>query len=297
MKKMTLQLFWKIIDDTRNEANTYEDMIDPLVKILSDLEIADIVTWQQIFDEYQKLSYKTKLWAAAYIINGGCSDDGFDYFRSWLTIQGKEIFLEALLNPDSLVKLDIDEDEVVEFEDMLYAGPHAFTKKQDIETDDNQDIFYEEFDKHPLSEEIKEEMLAEIQYAEDIDMEWDDDTDFDDILPDLCRKFICASSDNSGFPNPLIEAAENGNLEKIKELVKNGADVNSISDYGDTALMLASQYGQLEVVKYLLEKSADIHTKDEDGKTALMWASENGYTKIVELLKSAENGSLEEVKE
>jgi len=25
---------------------------------------------------------------AAYIINGGCSDDGFEYFRRWLVLQG-----------------------------------------------------------------------------------------------------------------------------------------------------------------------------------------------------------------
>jgi hypothetical protein len=28
-------------------------------------------------------SYRNDLWAAGYLINGGCSDDGFDYFRGW----------------------------------------------------------------------------------------------------------------------------------------------------------------------------------------------------------------------
>ncbi|MFL6076856.1 MAG: DUF4240 domain-containing protein [Mycobacteriales bacterium] len=29
-------------------------------------------------------SYQGDLWGAAYLINGGASDDGFDYFRGWL---------------------------------------------------------------------------------------------------------------------------------------------------------------------------------------------------------------------
>jgi hypothetical protein len=29
-------------------------------------------------------------WGAAYLANGGCSDDGFDYFRGWLIGQGRK---------------------------------------------------------------------------------------------------------------------------------------------------------------------------------------------------------------
>jgi hypothetical protein len=29
------------------------------------------------------------MWVAAYLMNGGCSDDGFDYFRGWLIAQGR----------------------------------------------------------------------------------------------------------------------------------------------------------------------------------------------------------------
>jgi len=42
------------------------------------------------------------LWAAAYLINGGCSDDGFLYFRAWLVAQGQDIFEKAIANADSL---------------------------------------------------------------------------------------------------------------------------------------------------------------------------------------------------
>ena len=50
-------------------------------------------------------SDKEDLWGAAYLINGGCSDDGFDHFRGWLMTQGREVFARAVAEPDSLAEL------------------------------------------------------------------------------------------------------------------------------------------------------------------------------------------------
>jgi len=40
----------------------------------------------------------------------------------------------------------------------------------------------------------------------------------------------------------LIKASKNGNIEKIKELLKAGVDINLQTNNGSTALMLASRY-------------------------------------------------------
>ena len=50
-------------------------------------------------------SYWTPLWAAAYVINGGCSDDGFDYCRGWLILQGREVFEHVVADPRTLFGL------------------------------------------------------------------------------------------------------------------------------------------------------------------------------------------------
>jgi hypothetical protein len=42
---------------------------------------------------------------AAYLANGGASDDGFDYFRGWLIAQGREVFDSAVADPDALAAL------------------------------------------------------------------------------------------------------------------------------------------------------------------------------------------------
>lgn len=51
------------------------------------------------------ISHRNQLWAAGYLINDGCSDDGFEYFRAWLIAQGREVFERVVADPDALAGL------------------------------------------------------------------------------------------------------------------------------------------------------------------------------------------------
>jgi hypothetical protein len=62
----------------------------------------EIVSYAQPLSDLLASSYRADLWAAAYLINGGASDDGFEYFRGWLISQGQAVFEAALADPDSL---------------------------------------------------------------------------------------------------------------------------------------------------------------------------------------------------
>src|ERR1700733_3663370 len=59
------------------------------------------------FFEFRDRAYSWELWNAAYIINGGCSDDSFTDFRSTLISMGRQIFDAALVDPESLAEVDI----------------------------------------------------------------------------------------------------------------------------------------------------------------------------------------------
>jgi hypothetical protein len=185
---MNVGKFWGLIDEARADGG-WEEMYSPLVNALSDLELGDLMLWKQIFDEYHLLSYKNKLWAAAYVINGGCSDDGFDYFRAWLIAQGKEVFLNALRDPDSLAGVENCEEDV-EFEDMLSAAAYGYFEKT-LDSDKDYDKFYAELNRYPLPDAIKDEINAEIAYAPDIDVDWDDEDEeaMQSLLPKLCKAF------------------------------------------------------------------------------------------------------------
>ncbi|MEK1832316.1 DUF4240 domain-containing protein [Priestia megaterium] len=56
----------------------------------------DIFRFDQLLNQHFDQSYTSSLWAAAYIVMGGCSDDCFDYFRAWLLYQEKTYIIKRL---------------------------------------------------------------------------------------------------------------------------------------------------------------------------------------------------------
>ncbi len=115
--------FWAMIDATRSVDDPSEHA-EALQAALARRTAADIIDFEKHMADLLATSYTWKLWGAAYLINGGCSDDGFDYFRGWLIAQGRSVFDSALSDPDSLA--DVPElEEEVECEDILYVARTA----------------------------------------------------------------------------------------------------------------------------------------------------------------------------
>ncbi len=53
-----------------------------------------------------------------------------------------------------------------------------------------------------------------------------------------------------------------------KILIENGADIEAVTEQGQTALHIcAKRLGGYKCTKLLVEKGADIHKRDNDGKT------------------------------
>jgi len=121
---MTLEEFWSIVDATRTGDDPYEHA-EAIQTALSQRAATDILVFEQHMADLLVASYTWELWGAAYLINGGCSDDGFDYFRGWLITQGQSVFENALTDPDSLA--DVPElEEEVECEHILYVARSAY---------------------------------------------------------------------------------------------------------------------------------------------------------------------------
>lgn len=82
----------------------------------------------------------------------------------------------------------------------------------------------------------------------------------------------------------LLEAAGRGDLERVKELVAAGADVNVRSLNGWTPLIYASLGSQREMVEVLLRAGAGVNTQADDGSTALIKAALWNHPEIVAVL-------------
>lgn len=82
----------------------------------------------------------------------------------------------------------------------------------------------------------------------------------------------------------LFQAARDGDLNGVKDALKNGADIEAKESYGDTALNLAAENGHLELVKYLIETGANIENLGGAAKTPIMNAAFAGHAEIVIVL-------------
>lgn len=67
---------------------------------------------------------------------------------------------------------------------------------------------------------------------------------------------------------PLLVAAGSGDLDLVKCLCENGADVEGVSDQNETALFFAAAYGELNVVRYLVsQRNANVESTTSYGYT------------------------------
>jgi ankyrin repeat protein len=69
--------------------------------------------------------------------------------------------------------------------------------------------------------------------------------------------------------NGLHRCASAGNLERVKELVKGGANIEELDQDGETALLLACYEGHHDIVVYLVEHGANVAHTTTEGTTTL----------------------------
>ncbi|MER5686429.1 DUF4240 domain-containing protein [Streptomyces sp. NPDC002205] len=170
--------FWTIIEAARSAGTADKPFVEALVDELATRAKDDILRYQEGFDEVHEAVYRWDVWAAAYLIGGGCSDDSFMDFRAGLIALGRDWYERAAACPDSLAEhpaviaaAEAYDDEAVFYEDVNYAASDAFKRITGGEED-----FYEAWDEYAASGD------SSGQDAEDMG----EDFDFDD--PDEMRR-------------------------------------------------------------------------------------------------------------
>lgn len=127
-KLMDSNQFWEIIAISKaNSSGDYEKQQSELEKELLKLSAIEILEFDNKFRTLRGEVYNWDFWAAAYIINGGCSDDCFSDFRGWLIGQGKETFENAVDNIENLTKLNETNDG--DWEGLSYIPTDAYENK------------------------------------------------------------------------------------------------------------------------------------------------------------------------
>jgi hypothetical protein len=166
--------FWKFIEATKaaSDGNSGKQ-----AKLLSDklaeMSFAEIFAFSDWYDKFRDLARRCDLWAAAYIIEGGCDDDDFTDFQAWLVSQGEKIFHDALRDPETLADI-VHVDDAVCVEELSHVYWRAYEKK----TGEDMPIIY--FRRHP-------ELTGEY---------WDP-SEVDKMFPKLAAKFWPKDYDES----------------------------------------------------------------------------------------------------
>ncbi|MFI6530269.1 DUF4240 domain-containing protein [Streptomyces uncialis] len=147
---MNTDTFWAVIEVARSEA---DDTDRPLDEILTDhlsRRVPDeIVAYAARFDAAESALYRWDIWAAAFLIGGGCSDDSFEDFRAAVIALGRQWHQRVVADPDSLAGHPLVcraaergvRPEALFYEGMNWAAGRAFHQATGVE-----DAFYDALD-------------------------------------------------------------------------------------------------------------------------------------------------------
>lgn len=70
-------------------------------------------------------------------------------------------------------------------------------------------------------------------------------------------------------------------------LIRNGADIYTVDDYGNNILHLAAQAGHASMIAFALSHCVNVNTTNVAGETPLHVAIENNSLEIVDMLVRA----------
>lgn len=172
--------FWGLIREAKDACGQdMSAMVEYLKGRLVSMGAEQAQNFHDITQAYEDLAYKYGLWDAAEIISEyGCSDDGFIDFRAWLIAQGKEVYLAALADPDSLAEVEPYGD--CSFEQMSYVGEYAYRQLTGKSA-------YEQTDQREYKRLVAE-LKRDITYKDGIQFPREG-AELKQFLPRLCAKY------------------------------------------------------------------------------------------------------------
>jgi hypothetical protein len=163
---MDTNAFWDVIEKSRKGADDCEAQAEQLAALLGKLPPPEIVDFQKHFTKLIDEAYRWDLWAVAYIVHGGCSDDSFEYFRCWLIGQGRKYYEAALLDPERAVD-NVEPGDYAECEDLLYVASQTY---QEVTGDEEMPAY------------------ARSRPSEPVGTSWDEDK-VQELYPKLAKRF------------------------------------------------------------------------------------------------------------
>jgi hypothetical protein len=126
--------FWAVIDEAAAKAKgSPKRLVNTIRERLVHSTREEVLEFNAQFNARLAEAYTWDLWGAGYLINGGCSDDGFHYFRGWVISLGRSAFESAVRAPDALAAVVDPKRDAYELEDLCSVACDAWEELTDGE--------------------------------------------------------------------------------------------------------------------------------------------------------------------
>lgn len=120
---MNIEDFWRIIARSREvSGGSLVAQAEALHRLLAKLPALEIAEFDALFVQHHHDLYSYDLWGAAYVLLGGCSDDGFTDVRNWIIAQGRHYFDLVRTDAEALADRLEDPEEIGEAEEFAYIA-------------------------------------------------------------------------------------------------------------------------------------------------------------------------------
>jgi len=130
-QEMNEQTFWQLMDKAREKSGPdMEKRYNTLVNMLTAYEPIAILRFKNIADIYTNAAAENMgMWAVCKIIEGPACDDVYMNFCCWLVTEGKETYLNAVKNPETLATNKIRSYNEHSIEILSFAAFDAYKQK------------------------------------------------------------------------------------------------------------------------------------------------------------------------
>lgn len=147
---MKVEEFWTLVDAAADHARTHDvPAAEALRGRLEPLRTGAVRKFHRHAETFAARAGASDLWAAALLLPGGGSDDGFLDLCTWLVSQGRVTYEAVLADPDRLADVEDLDDQLEDAEEWAYVAEEVLDER-DADLGDEPDP---EPDPGPLTEE------------------------------------------------------------------------------------------------------------------------------------------------
>lgn len=135
LRRMDEAVFWELICRAGSGAETVDDRLEALERMLGAFRAPDIKRFGALYAGFMRKLHHWNVWALAYAARDGCSDDSFMAFRTWLILEGDPALVELAVADPAQAARRVPRDPELPDGTLLSMIEEAFLRRKGAPTE------------------------------------------------------------------------------------------------------------------------------------------------------------------